>query len=164
MKVLKSLLLAIHTLAIFFPVCLLLSHLGLNPFNLHPDPRVRIGILALVLLALYLLSALILAHWLPKVREWPFKAGWVGILLILGYSVSFAWAQVEPNAWRVYFILNAPVGLSLKNLLASEFTFPIQLLLALTVFAPILGQKWGYGLDAWMARKTRARQKNLSQR
>jgi len=160
MSVFKSFILALHTQIIAILMAMGLNVIGVDPIGwLSAELWVRTLAMILALVPLYLIIALIQGRFLRHITQWPFKAGWVMSIMIGAYVLTFAWTLRDPGVWHYFLVFHLPIGVTFKSVLASEFTFPIQMLLGLSVLTPFLGLKLGYGLDAWLKRK-KPNQKN----
>lgn len=161
MSVLKSFVLALHTQAIAIMIAMILNLIGVDPITwLNTELWVRILVLISMLIPFYMTIALIEGRLLRHIAQWPFKAGWLMTLLLSAFILTFAWTLRDPGIWRYFFLFHLPIGIAFKSILASEFTFAIQMLLGLSVIAPFLGLKLGYGLDAWLKSKKPIQKKN----
>lgn len=161
MSVLKSFVLALHTQAIAIMIAMILNLIGVDPITwLNAELWVRILVLISMLIPFYMMIALIEGRLLRHIAQWPFKAGWVLSIMIGAYVLTFAWTLRDPGVWRYFFLFHLPIGVAFKSILASEFTFPIQMLLGLSVVTPFMGLKLGYGLDDWLKRRKPTQKKN----
>lgn len=147
MKFLKSFLLMLHTQILINVLFVLVYHFNLPKFARFDSPVKNLAMFSGILMGLYFVIALGFGLFKPKVLDYPFKSGFMMLLLFGTYTISFAMAQKDLVYWTLYALTHFPVGWFLKSVLASEFTLVFQFALMIPVLTAVLAQIMGYGLS-----------------